>query len=578
MPCDQARRPSRRCSSRRSPASRARWRSRACATRSRASRGARDRRRAQLVLGRPLDVHEQVHPIEQRPAQPPPVAPQVGLAAPAAVADPGEPARARVRRRDEHEPRREHQRALAADDRHAAVLERLAQRLERSGAETPRARRETARRGWRASPRRAAAASRRPPAPPARSCGAAPGTAAREIRPSACSPATLWIRVTSTRLGAGHRRQDRRQPPREHRLAGSRRPLEQQVVAAGRRDLERQHRRGVAAHVGQVGLVGRVAAADRARRAAAAAARPSRPRRRRAGSTPRRSRARRRAPPPAPRSRGTISRCRPGAARALRRPPARPASRAARRSATARRRPRRQRSASAGTWPLAASTPSASAASNPGPTLRRNAGARLAVIRVCGNSKPEFRIAARTRSRDSRTAVSPSPTIVNAGQARTDVDLDPHLARIDPVDRERRQASEHRPDATRHASDVGHGACQFCASRARAGLQQIVTLRHPRVTRSARSVAAVSSDPRHRLGALGEQLAAEHLVRRGFRDPRAQLPHALGRARHRRVRRPDARVLRGQDTHAHGAPGADARSTRRRRASARRSARWPAAG
>jgi putative endonuclease len=33
---------------------------------------------------------------------------------------------------------------------------------------------------------------------------------------------------------------------------------------------------------------------------------------------------------------------------------------------------------------------------------------------------------------------------------------------------------------------------------------------------AARSVAGVSSDARHRLGALGEQLAAEHLVRRGF--------------------------------------------------------------
>ncbi len=31
-----------------------------------------------------------------------------------------------------------------------------------------------------------------------------------------------------------------------------------------------------------------------------------------------------------------------------------------------------------------------------------------------------------------------------------------------------------------------------------------------------RSVADVTSDPRPRLGALGEQLAAEHLVRRGF--------------------------------------------------------------
>lgn len=31
-----------------------------------------------------------------------------------------------------------------------------------------------------------------------------------------------------------------------------------------------------------------------------------------------------------------------------------------------------------------------------------------------------------------------------------------------------------------------------------------------------RSVSEMSSDPRHRLGALGERLAAEHLIRRGF--------------------------------------------------------------
>jgi len=34
----------------------------------------------------------------------------------------------------------------------------------------------------------------------------------------------------------------------------------------------------------------------------------------------------------------------------------------------------------------------------------------LAVIRLCGNSNPELRIAERIRSRDSRTAASPSPT------------------------------------------------------------------------------------------------------------------------------------------------------------------------
>ena len=39
-------------------------------------------------------------------------------------------------------------------------------------------------------------------------------------------------------------------------------------------------------------------------------------------------------------------------------------------------------------------------------------------MRRCGNSKPEFWIAARTRSRASRTALSPRPTIVNAGSPR----------------------------------------------------------------------------------------------------------------------------------------------------------------
>ena len=37
-------------------------------------------------------------------------------------------------------------------------------------------------------------------------------------------------------------------------------------------------------------------------------------------------------------------------------------------------------------------------------------------MRFCGNSKPEFVIAERTRSRASRTALSASPTIVNAGR------------------------------------------------------------------------------------------------------------------------------------------------------------------
>ena len=56
------------------------------------------------------------------------------------------------------------------------------------------------------------------------------------------------------RLGPAHRGQDRRDPPGEHRLARSRRALEQEVVAAGGRDLERQQGSGVAPDIGQVGL------------------------------------------------------------------------------------------------------------------------------------------------------------------------------------------------------------------------------------------------------------------------------------------------------------------------------------
>ena len=317
-------------------------RARAPRARARAPRTSGPAARSSCSVG-PLDVDQQVHPVEQRPAQPAAVAAQVGLAAPAAVADAGEPARARVGGGDEHEPRREHQRALAADDRHAAVLERLAERVEASSAGTPRARRGTARRDARASPRRAAAALRRRPAPTARSCDAARGTAAPCTSPAACSPAMLWILVTSIASARRHRRQDRRDPPREHRLAGPRRALEQQVVAAGGGDLERQQRRGVAPDVGQVGL-----GAARAARASADGAGSG------GGGAPREHVRR----GPQARHAGDLEpfderrlagalarddqprRARPAAR--PRRPPARPASRAARRRATARRTPRRR--------------------------------------------------------------------------------------------------------------------------------------------------------------------------------------------------------------------------------------------
>ena len=122
--------------------------------------------RSSCSLGR-ADAHQQVHPIEQRAAQPPMVPAQVRLAAAAAIPDAGEPARARVGGRDEHEAGREHERALAADDRHRSRPRAAGAAPRGSSAGTPRARRGTGRRGWRASPRPGAAASLRRPARPA---------------------------------------------------------------------------------------------------------------------------------------------------------------------------------------------------------------------------------------------------------------------------------------------------------------------------------------------------------------------------------------------------------------------------
>ena len=81
-----------------------------------------------------LDVDEEIDAVEQRAAQAPGVARQVAFAA--AAAPRGRvPARTRVGGGHEQEARREDRRALAAHDGHAAVLQRLAQRLERGARE-----------------------------------------------------------------------------------------------------------------------------------------------------------------------------------------------------------------------------------------------------------------------------------------------------------------------------------------------------------------------------------------------------------------------------------------------------------
>src|SRR5258708_507799 len=63
-----------------------------------------------------------------------------------------------------------------------------------------------------------------------------------------------------------------------------------------------------------------------------------------------------------------------------------------------------------GIWPVAARMPSAMGRSKRPDSLRRSAGARLTVTFRAGHSKREFCIAARTRSRASRTSASGRPT------------------------------------------------------------------------------------------------------------------------------------------------------------------------
>ena len=72
--------------------------------------------------------------------------------------------------------------------------------------------------------------------------------------------------------------------------------------------------------------------------------------------------------------------------------------------------------ASRGTWPLAARIPRAMARSKRPPSLGRSAGARFTVIERGGNSNWELRMAARTRSFASRTAVAGRPTIDMRGR------------------------------------------------------------------------------------------------------------------------------------------------------------------
>jgi hypothetical protein len=141
------------------------------------------------------------------------------------------------------------------------------------------------------------------------------------------------------------------------------------------------------------------------------------------GAAPRRTAAscpREDTPPTAPRRTRAASAASP-AGTSMRRPPA--ASARPIIPGTWRREPSRPSSPTNATPPTdeggrppeATSTPTAMGRSSPAPPFRTPDGARFTVIRRCGHASLLERMAARTRSRASRTSASGSPTTVKPG-------------------------------------------------------------------------------------------------------------------------------------------------------------------
>ena len=234
------------------------------------------------------------------------------------------------------------------------------------------------------------------------------------------------------------------QPAGQHRLARSRRADHQQVVAAGRGDLERALGVGVPADVAELEVgrrragsplalgrrLGRPLAAQQAtirlevgHRQHLEPATPAQP--------PRRS----------PRGRSG-ARSRPGAR------PDREGQRAAHRpQPAAQRELAAQRVRASRSLRHLAGRGQQADRDAPGRSSRRACARARArgwpPAAAGGNSSPEFRTAARTRSRDSRTARSARPTSVKVGKPAARVDLDGDLAAADPVEGEGGDAGEH---------------------------------------------------------------------------------------------------------------------------------------
>ena len=365
----------------------------------RAPRAAAD----QLARRHRRDLAHQVDPVEQRTAEPPHVARQLGLGAPAAVARPR--ARAAVARGHEHRVRRE--RRASAGPRMISIAPsssgcRSASSALRANSGSS-SRNSTPRWASVISPGRGRATAADEPLRGDRVVGRAEGALAHRACPSP-SPAALWICVISSASSNVERRAGSPAaaarasscPPRADRPSAgcARRPRRSRAPAS--RPPGRGRRRGrapvarpcCAAAPGATGsgvqsLVQEVA---RSRRGSAPRSprgpRPAPPRRRsRAGRAGARARPRARRSPRASAPRtgrsSPLSDSSPQSAAALERARAGPARS---RRAARRRSPGR----------------------SDGPALRRWAGARLTVSRFIGNSSSEFSSAARTRSRDSR--------------------------------------------------------------------------------------------------------------------------------------------------------------------------------
>ena len=129
-------------------------------------------------------------------------------------------ARAGVERRDQHEVGRVGDRAPRAHDRHRAVLQRLAQRLQHRARVLEQLVEEQHAVVGQRDLAGADVRARRPPGPPSTPCGAARETGARRTSAApAEQPGDGVDHRRLQRLVEGQRRQDPRQALRQHRLA-----------------------------------------------------------------------------------------------------------------------------------------------------------------------------------------------------------------------------------------------------------------------------------------------------------------------------------------------------------------------